>query len=212
MSRFISLRASIGGFVGIIASYSAGFILMPIESAAIVAPMGASAVLAFGVPASPLATPRAVILGNVLSATIGVIVSLIPDVPLLIACALSVGLAIAAMNASKSLHPPGGASALTATLLHPGNHDLTTGFLFPSVPVGLNAVALTIAAIAYHRITGHTYPHRPQDVEASTVIQNYFTREDIYNALQSMPDTLDVEPGDIEQLLAIIDKNKCDLK
>ena len=49
-------------------------------------------------------------------------------------------------------------------------------------------------------------------VEASTVIQNYFTREDIYNALQSMPDTLDVEPGDIEQLLAIIDKNKCDLK
>jgi hypothetical protein len=73
----------------------------------IVAPVGASAVLLFAVPASPLAQPWSIVGGNVLSALFGVIVTgLVPEPAL--AAALAVGGAILAMSLLRCLHPPGG--------------------------------------------------------------------------------------------------------
>ena len=79
----------------------------------IVAPMGASAVLVFAVPASPLAQPWPVVGGNAISALVGVVVARVVADPV-IAVGLAVSLAIAAMSLTRSLHPPGGAAALTA--------------------------------------------------------------------------------------------------
>lgn len=202
----LSLRAAIGALFGIAIAYLLGATVSDFDGIAIVAPMGASAVLAFAVPASPLATPRAIILGNTLSAMVGVGVSLIPGVPLPFACGLSVCLAIMAMSITRSLHPPGGASALTATLLHPATHGLAMGLVFPLLPVALNSIALTGVAILYHRATGHRYPHVPGPLSLPVALKGHFTRDDIHTAFRQMPDTLDVEERDLEMLINLAEQ------
>lgn len=202
----LSFRAGIGALFGIAVAYLLGATVLDFDGIALVAPMGASAVLAFAVPASPLATPRAIILGNTLSAMVGVGVSLLPGVPLFLACGLSVCLAIIVMSMTRSLHPPGGASALTATLLHPAAHGLTMGLLFPLMPVALNSIVLSLAAIFYHRATGHRYPHIPGPTGLPAVPKGHFTRADIHAALRQMPDALDVEERDIETLINLAEQ------
>jgi CBS domain-containing membrane protein len=120
----------------------------------IVAPMGASAVLLFCLPSSPLAQPWAVIGGNALSALVGVAcVHLFPWPD--IAAALSVAFAIGLMFALRCLHPPGGATALLMTV---------NGIADPRaalVPVLLNALLLTAMAYGFHKLVSrHRYPHR----------------------------------------------------
>src|SRR6187551_2341605 len=112
-------RAAAGAFVGILV---AGVVSRMIGDASglgpwLVAPMGASAVLIFAAPASPLAQPWAVLGGNTVSALVGTAcVLLIPDPAL--AGAVAVALAIGLMFQLRCLHPPGGASALLMVLTH----------------------------------------------------------------------------------------------
>lgn len=208
MTKTPSFRAAGGSLIGITLSCLAGAAIAPAATSSIVAPIGASAVLAFAVPSSPLATPRAIILGNTLSAAIGAGVSCLPGIPLPLASGLAVMLAIAAMFAARALHPPGGAAALTAVLAHPAAHGMGGALLFPFFPVALNSVILTVTAILFHRATGHVYPHVP--VPAPAVPAPHFTHSDIRTALERMPDPLDVVPGDIEQLLALAEQAAAD--
>ncbi|MDU6107505.1 MAG: HPP family protein [Klebsiella pneumoniae] len=107
-----------------------------------IAPMGASAVLLFGVPSSPLAQPWSIVGGNVLSALIGVTVGmLVPDAAL--ACGLAAALAIAGMYFLRCLHPPGGAVALTAILGGAGVHS--EGYS-RAVPLGISVTREDIHA------------------------------------------------------------------
>lgn len=119
----------------------------------LVAPMGASAVLVFAVPASPLAQPWAVVAGNALSALVGVACARWLGPPAL-AGAVAVGGAIGLMFLLRCLHPPGGATALLAVL---------TGMTEPRFvlfPVLVNGLLLVGAGMAYNRATGRAYPHR----------------------------------------------------
>ena len=132
----------------------------------LVPPMGASAVLVFAVPASPLAQPWPVIGGNVVSALTGVVCAqLVPDP--MIAAPLAGGVSIAMMFLLRCLHPPGGAAAMTAVLGGPAVHEM--GLTFALAPVGLNSVVLVLAALLYNRVTGahHAHPrcvwHRHQE-------------------------------------------------
>ncbi len=135
----------------------------------LVAPMGASAVLIFGAPASPLAQPWPVIAGNSLSALVGVVCVQWGGPPVVMA-ALAVGAAIGVMFALRCLHPPGGASALLVVL---------TGVSDPAFvlyPVLANSVLLVAAGIAYNRATRRDYPHRlvvaaaqARDIEAEAI-------------------------------------------
>ena len=142
-------------------------------------------------PASPLAQPWPVIGGNVLSVLVGVAVArLVPDPRL--AGAVAVGAAILAMSLLRCLHPPGGAAALTAVIGGPAVS--AAGYGFALLPVGVNAVALTLAGIAFHRMSGHSYPHRtpmapPQPVEIGPA--------DVERALAELGETLDVDPDDL---------------
>ncbi len=118
----------------------------------LVAPLGASAVLIFGVPASPLAQPWAVVGGNTLSALVGVAcVRLFGSDE--VSAGLAVGLAIALMFATRCLHPPGGASALLVVMTGVSDPQ------FALYPVLLDSVLLTAAGIAYNHATGRAYPH-----------------------------------------------------
>lgn len=175
-------------------------------SPVIVAPMGASAVLLFAVPASPLAQPWPAVGGNVISALTGVtIAKLVPEPAL--AIGLAVSLAILIMSLTRTLHPPGGAAALTAVVGGPA--VAAAGFWFPFVPVAINSLVLVGLAWLFHRLSGHAYPHRPVPAPANThgtadaapAQRVGFNRADIDAALAEMHETFDIDSDDLDALL-----------
>ena len=116
----------------------------------IMAPFGASAVLVFGAFRSPLAQPRNVIGGHVLSGAIGVTVyQLLGDQPAL-AVSLAVPTAIALMHLSGTLHPPGGATAFVAAAGGPAIHDL--GYWFVLTPCALGGVIMILVALLINNL------------------------------------------------------------
>ncbi|MDQ0571330.1 CBS domain-containing membrane protein [Variovorax paradoxus] len=158
----------------------------------LIAPMGASAVLVFAVPASPLAQPWSVIVGNTLSTLVGIAcVRWIPDPAW--AAALAVGAAIGLMFATRSLHPPGGAAALLAVLTH------TTDFSAALFPTFVNSLLLVLAGVAYNTLTGRRYPHvqvaRPPSADAR------FSQADIDAVLSRYNQVLDISRDDLESLI-----------
>jgi CBS-domain-containing membrane protein len=118
---------------------------------------GASAVLVYGAVRSPLAQPRNLVGGHVISACIGVACfQLLHSVPWL-AEAAAVATAIAVMHATKTLHPPGGATALIAVVGSAKIHHL--GFFYALMPAGLGALILLCVALVVNNVAGtRRYP------------------------------------------------------
>ncbi len=174
----------------------------------IVAPIGASAVLLFAVPTSPLAQPWSIIGGNTISAFVGLAVTQFVDDPAL-AIGLGVALAIAAMSVTRSLHPPGGAAALTAVL--GGSAVAKWGLLFPLVPVALNSCLLVGLGILFHKLSRRKYPH----VVAAAPVNKHSTEdlppsvrmgireEDIDRALLALDESFDIDRNDLGRLLPV---------
>jgi CBS-domain-containing membrane protein len=144
------LVTSLGGFLGILAVYFVSDSLLDIHGAAMmVASMGASAVLLFAVPHSALAQPWNVIGGHLLSALIGVSCArYIPD--MMFAAATSVGIAILAMHYLRCIHPPGGATALTAVIGGSSVHEL--GYIFMIEPILINTLVIVTIAIVFNAL------------------------------------------------------------
>ena len=172
----------------------------------IVAPIGASAVLLFAVPTSPLAQPWSIIGGNTLSALVGVIVAQLIHDPML-AVGVGVALAIAVMSLTRCLHPPGGAAALTSIL--GGPTVLAAGFAYPFVPVALNSALLVLLGIVFHKLSRRAYPHArlpaPTNIHQTTDIPPQqrigFRPEDVDAALAALHETFDIDRGDLDVLL-----------
>lgn len=182
-----------------------------LSSALLVAPMGASAVLLFAVPASPLAQPWPIIGGNTLSAIVGLVIGHLVPYPGL-AAGLAVGLSIIIMSLTRSLHPPGGAMALGSAL---GGRAVTEwGLLFPLFPVALNALLLVAVGIVWHRIGSRNYPHKAASpvpsphltADQPPAARLGFTAEDIDAVLSSMHETFDIDRDDLETLLGRIEQ------
>lgn len=172
----------------------------------IVAPMGASAVLLFAVPASPLAQPWSIIGGNTISAVMGVLAAHFIPNPV-VAIGVGVSLAIAAMSLTRCLHPPGGAAALTALIGGPA--VTSAGFLFPLFPVCVNSVILVALGVAFHRLSRRNYPHVPVPAPVNThgtgdlpaPLRVGFRPEDVDAALVELHETLDIDRADLDRLL-----------
>ena len=124
------------------------------------APLGATAVLVFAVPSSPLAQPFSCVMGNTISAlwTLGVMHSLPP----VWWPAVAVAGAIACMLVTRSLHPPGGAVALLMAL-SPAQ-TLATPWPLLLLQIALMTGVLVMAGVVYHRVTGRRYPHHADGV------------------------------------------------
>ncbi|WP_250440638.1 HPP family protein [Caballeronia sp. AZ1_KS37] len=196
------LRAGLGALIGIALTGGLAHLLIGDASAIpyLIAPMGASAVLLFAVPASPLAQPWSIIGGNIVSATVGVSCAMFVHDPV-DAAALAICLAICTMFALRCVHPPSGAVALTAVLGGPSIHALGYGFVF--APVAIQSAALLVSAIAFHALTGHRYPHghaAPKPAVAPPGADS-FTRADLQAVLSRRSELLDVDPDDLEALL-----------
>jgi len=123
----------------------------------IIGSFGASAVLIYGAVRSPLAQPRNLVGGHIVSAVIGVIAyKLFYPYPWF-ASAFAVATAIAVMHATKTLHPPGGATALIAVIGSEKIHAL--GFLYVLIPVGIGVLIMLIVAVVVNNIAkSRKYP------------------------------------------------------
>jgi CBS-domain-containing membrane protein len=117
----------------------------------VIGSFGASAVLVYGAIESPLAQPRNLVGGHILSAIVGVFCyQFFAPLGLWFAAAMAVAGAIALMHLTKTLHPPGGATALIAVIGSPQLHDI--GYLYAILPVARGAVLLLIIALLVNNI------------------------------------------------------------
>lgn len=172
----------------------------------LVASMGASAVLLFAAPHSPLAHPWSFAGGHLLSALAGVTAAqLIPDITL--AAAVAVGAAVLAMLAGRCLHPPGGATALFAVL---GGEAVTqAGYGLLLMPVGVNVFVLLVLALIINNLTpGRYYPPGLRRVtepltESWPFGQFRLARGDLEAALKGMDSYIDVSETDLAQIFSL---------
>jgi CBS-domain-containing membrane protein len=117
---------------------------------------GASAVLLYVTPKSPFAQPRNLLGGHLISAAVGVLCFELLGCNSL-GASLAVASSIALMHITRTLHPPGGATALIAVIGGPKIHDL--GFLYILVPTGLGATVLLLVALFLNNLSGtRRYP------------------------------------------------------
>ncbi len=192
--------ASIGAGLGLMITSLTSHWLLGEVNLWFVAPMGASAVLLFGLPNSPLAQPWSIVGGNLVAGVIGVTTAMYVPYPAL-ACGIAACLAIAVMFQLRCLHPPSGAVALTAILGGSGVQQL--GYQFILSPVLLNSACLALLAIIFNNLAGRRYPHPLAANEPKTnpvALEVPITRDDLHQALEN-GQLLDIDEDDLQQLL-----------
>lgn len=194
---------ALGALCGLLVSAALSRALLGSVQPWFVAPMGASAVLLFAVPSSPLAQPWSILGGNLVAALVGVAVARAIPSPIL-AGALAGALAIALMFALRCLHPPSGAVALTAVLGGPAVSHL--GWRFALEPVMLNSVLLLLAALLFNNAFGRRYPHGAAVPARATTDpppsqRVGVSRDDLSQALREHAQLLDVDEDDMLELV-----------
>jgi CBS domain-containing membrane protein len=201
LSGFIALLG-----IGLIMFTSQFF--LPVEDIPwVVASMGASAVLLFAVPLGPLSQPWSLVGGHLLSGFIGItIAQYIPNV--MIAAPLAVAVAIFVMYATGCLHPPGGATALSAVVGSATVHQM--GYMYLLTPVALNVVVmLSFALVINNLLPNRYYPNTLKaylreknqtqgDDTVHTVLS--VSRDDIKSALQEMGEFVDVSDDELSRI------------
>ncbi len=151
--------STIGSVLGIAAIYLIGQIQgLQLESSLfLVGSFGASAVLLYGIPLSPFAQPRNLIGGHVISAMTGVSLYFLFPEQLVFAAAFAVGFSVGLMHLTRTLHPPGGATALIAIIGGDSIHHL--GYLYVIIPIGLGAIIMLMVALVVNNLAkGRHYP------------------------------------------------------
>ncbi len=148
----------IGAFAGIAAVSHVHFnIIENTDLVMIIGSFGASAVLIYGAVNSPLAQPRNLVGGHIVSAVVGVACYKLFPSQMWLASSMAVATAIALMHATKTLHPPGGATALIAVI---GSHKIhSLGYLYAIIPVGAGALIMLVVALLVNNISkNRKYP------------------------------------------------------
>ncbi|WP_043971438.1 MULTISPECIES: HPP family protein [Acinetobacter] len=194
--------SGVGALCGLAISSLISWYVLGGMNAWYIAPMGASSVLLFALPNSPLAQPWNVIVGNTLAGFIGVACTqYLPD--LTSAFSVAVGLAIFVMMTTDSLHPPSGAVAITAVLGGEAVHRL--GFHFILYPVLLNSILLLLFAVFFNRLIGRHYPvtaHVNERSKDPTPTQKVSIQpKDIEYALERHTELLDISQYDLEKII-----------
>lgn len=151
--------AFLGSFVGIgIIAFLQSRTLPHSDVVFLIGSFGASSVLVYGLIQSPLAQPRNLIGGHLVSAIIGVTVQLYAPNILWITAPLAVSLSIVLMQVTKTLHPPGGATALIAVT---GSAEIKNmGYWYVINPVLSGVLILLIVALVFNNMTtNRSYPN-----------------------------------------------------
>jgi len=208
--RWVSI---LGAFTGILMVFLIStFFLGEGNASVIIASMGASAVLLFAVPHGTLPQPWPLVGGHLVSAVIGVTcASQISN--LYIAAPLAVSLAVGAMHYLRCIHPPGGATALAATVGGPA--VIALDYQFIVTPVLLNVTAILLTAIAFNyffawrrypvflvrRKTRLTEPQK-------TGVTETITHEDFVYALSEIDSFIDVTEDDLLTIYDLVTRSR----
>ena len=203
-----SLLSGVGGFFAIYVVYVAAGHLLGNGHILFVVSMGAAAMLMFAVPHSPMAQPWAFIVGNLISAALGVTIARwVPDPAF--GAALAVGASIVAMQLLRCLHPPASATALTAVI---GGQSITDlGYSYLWTPVLLNVlILLAITMIFNWPFAWRRYPavFAKSGLEAMHGSETVPSQESIAEALRQNETYLDVDERDLEQIF----RNACEFE
>lgn len=168
--------AFIGSFVGIgIIAYLQSQTLPNADVVYLIGSFGASSVLVYGVIQSPLAQPRNLIGGHLVSAIVGVSVQkFLPDI-LWVTAPLAVSLSIVLMQITKTLHPPGGATSLIAVT---GSAEIKQlGYWYVVSPVLSGALILLVVALVFNNLTMHRhYPNQQKHFALKKRIHSHFRK------------------------------------
>ncbi|MCU1391737.1 MAG: hypothetical protein JWM34_165 [Ilumatobacteraceae bacterium] len=177
----------------------------------LVGSMGASAVLVFGVPHAPLSQPWPVIGGHLVSAVVGVIVAHLLGGGVG-AAAVAVALAIGAMHTLRCVHPPGGATALSAVLLAAGGHTPTWHYV--AAPVLLNAITIVVAAVVLNAaFPWRRYPlalafARPSEASVPAPDALVFTTAELQAAFAELDTLIEVSDEELQELIRVLRRRR----
>lgn len=152
----------LGAFVGIylVATLSRLTHVDLLNSLFLVGSFGATAVLLYGAPQAEFSQPRNLVGGHIFSAVIGVAVNKYLQCDVALLGALAVSLSIVIMHYTRTLHPPGGATALIAVI---GTSEIhSTGFLYVLSPIGTGAVIMLVVALVINNLSGNPKRHYPR--------------------------------------------------
>jgi CBS domain-containing membrane protein len=206
--REISL-SFIGGFIGIFGILMSSYWLIdPKFTVYIVPSMGASAVLLFAAPHAPFSQPWNLVAGHLLSAVVGVTCwQWIPNYT--VAAATSVGLATGLMYLTRSIHPPGGATALAVVIGSESLQDL--GFSYVFQPILINVVTILLIAIVFNSLfKWRRYPARliKKDPAAEVAAEGYasITHGDFVYALSHIDTFIDIDEADLLKIYSLATK------
>lgn len=201
-------RGALGGLLGIALAALLGHLIPASEGLPwIMAPVGASAVLVFAVPASPLAQPWPVVGGNLVSVMVGMAVGKIcalGGIGAPVAVSLAVASAISAMALTRCTHPPGGAAAILGAMagIAPGAH-----LPGPLAPLALNVIGIVGVGWLYNAATGHPWPHIPAVPPSPAPLRTVtYDRADLNAVLADWNETLDVAPDDLDALFRAVER------
>lgn len=201
------LRSTLAAFVAVlVVGYVSSRFVQGAGLLVLVTSMGASAILLFVTPNSPLTQPWPLLGGHLIPAVIGVTCAqTLPDP--WVASALAVALSILTMHFTHCLHPPGGAVALVAVL--GGDAILAEGYRFVLAPVGLNVLVMLVAALIINNLRpGHRYParpsvrkdHRHRHDDPTPLDRLGLDRTDLRNALRELDTYLDISEADLDRV------------
>jgi len=207
ISRLEQLRVCAGILTGIltVGFIGAGFLDSSGDLPLLTAPLGASAIILFTLPASPLAQPGSILGGNVVSAAIGVTCAKWLGEPL-IAATFAGTVSVAAMFFLRCLHPPGGALALMAVLGGPAIKAAGYGFVI--WPVALGSLILLVTGVLFNNLTGRRYPHltkpvssnRHKTTDPAPLQRIGFRSDDLDAILREHDEVVDVSRDSLEAL------------
>jgi len=206
------LISALGAFIGIYLIYQISHAFLSGNDAAfLVASMGASAVLLFAVPHSPLAQPWALLGGHLVSALVGVTCARYVN-NVFIAAPLAVGAAVGMMHYLRCIHPPGGATALTAVAGGASLHAL--GYAYVFTPVMLNTLVILAVGIAFNAaFPWRRYPaHFRRKMQPATTSglasqPSGITHEDFVYALSQIDSIIDVSEDDLLTIYTLATSN-----
>lgn len=195
------LVSGLGAFVAIFATYQISHQVLGDDAYLVVASMGAAAVLLFAVPHGPLSQPWPLFGGNLVSALVGVsCAQMIPD--LFLAAAAAVGISVTAMYYLKCVHPPGGATALSAVVS--GQAVVALGYQYVLTPVLINVMVIFVVAVLFNfAFKWRRYPASLASKVREQESLAGLSHQGIEFALQQIDSFIDVSEEDLNRIFEL---------
>ncbi|CAM3885197.1 HPP family protein [Rheinheimera salexigens] len=199
------LKVALAGFIALfVVTFACLQFADATSTVVLLASMGASSVLLFGLPNSPLAKPWSFVGGHLISATVGLICShIFTDLALM--AAVTIGLVLFVMYIFECMHPPGGATALVPVI---AASDSVLGYDFLLYPVALSVFVMLAVSMLLNKVLlkrGLQKPTKKFDPvhlhhDQSPLKRLGLQPEDLLNALNSFDTVVDISEQDLERL------------